>query len=575
MRSTLPTRMKPKPFVRRMTSSAWSQGTSTRRIVTAPLTSSPAMMLRSLTSATRRSTSSMSTSLKSSEIRRPVYRLPSIRPPSARMSRAPSASIAAGGAAAFVTVGGRVALRQHRQRVGTRLPGEVEHDHRTHLVTTVGIMPSARSITTRTSGGVGLLESTDERDRARLRRSDARFGIGIHRGTGDLDHDGVGVGLDRREVGGAVRHDDHPLALRRDVELHAVDHLRRTRRPDRLGRRVRGRRSLGGFRRLGRIRRGRPRVRRGLGRHGLGGLVQVGVLRGRERAVVVRCGVGGDHLRVGGLQLGRRHRVRRVGGAGRVRGVRGVAVSAVSVSAVSAVRRSSWAGPTDRPRPVPPPRSLRPWHHCRPSRPWRRVPRSRSRPASPPEPRFRRPPAAGSRRRRSPPPRVRGQPMRHRQAPRSCPRRWTGARTHRATRPRPQRRPPRGPCPRADRCGSPRRWFHRRPRFVVCSMTLVMPRQIDDHAQRRSSITKCVGTLDLSVRLNSSMITPPSLVARRDGHMEDASPRTARRRRRRPRRWRSTRRSSSIASSAIISACAASGDSGHLGPRVELVDRRS
>ena len=39
MRRMFPIRTKPRPFVSRMTSSAWSQGTSTRRIVTLPVTS--------------------------------------------------------------------------------------------------------------------------------------------------------------------------------------------------------------------------------------------------------------------------------------------------------------------------------------------------------------------------------------------------------------------------------------------------------------------------------------------------------------------------------------------------------
>ena len=72
MRTTFPSCVFSSRFERSTRSSAWSQGTSFRCSVTFPFTSSVAMMLSPLTSASTRSTFWMSASLKSSEMRWPV-----------------------------------------------------------------------------------------------------------------------------------------------------------------------------------------------------------------------------------------------------------------------------------------------------------------------------------------------------------------------------------------------------------------------------------------------------------------------------------------------------------------------
>jgi hypothetical protein len=153
-------------LVNRITSSAWSQGTSTRRIVTLPFTSSPAITFKSLTSAIRRSTSAMSTSLKSSEMWRPTYSLPSIRPPSFRIS------IDAGGAPAAGSAGSPWAVAAAPSgAIEAGAPGAAEPfsaytggtDATCPLFgksiisaassrVTSGLRPAARFTTTRTSG---------------------------------------------------------------------------------------------------------------------------------------------------------------------------------------------------------------------------------------------------------------------------------------------------------------------------------------------------------------------------------------------------------------------------------------
>ena len=72
MRTTFPSCVFSSRFERSTRSSAWSQGTSFRCRVTFPFTSSVAMMLSPLTSASTRSTFWISASLKSREMRWPV-----------------------------------------------------------------------------------------------------------------------------------------------------------------------------------------------------------------------------------------------------------------------------------------------------------------------------------------------------------------------------------------------------------------------------------------------------------------------------------------------------------------------
>ena len=73
MRRTFPSCLTPRDFDCKTRSSAWSQGMLISRRVSFPLTSSPVMMLRLLTSAMMRNTLRMSASLKSREILWPTY----------------------------------------------------------------------------------------------------------------------------------------------------------------------------------------------------------------------------------------------------------------------------------------------------------------------------------------------------------------------------------------------------------------------------------------------------------------------------------------------------------------------
>ena len=73
MVTTLPDCARSNPFACRTTARAWSHGTSTKRSVTRPVTSSVATMFNPLTSARMRKISRISASLKCSEIFCPLY----------------------------------------------------------------------------------------------------------------------------------------------------------------------------------------------------------------------------------------------------------------------------------------------------------------------------------------------------------------------------------------------------------------------------------------------------------------------------------------------------------------------